>query len=508
MSTTTQVNSATGIVGPTGSGKTSLFATLAEYVQDTYKQVLLLYSADGGGYPTKVQSLIRVGVIRVWRMRTRGEAFETTVQASNGWWPSRIDAITGETEPYVRLVPPLTEKYVMACPNGHQVRVVAQKALLVPTLCPECKVMVTRENMSVAASVARTRGFEQVGAVAYDGLTSFLSWQMDDMAGRHARQELKGEDSAMGGRIVSGDIVLGGNNRSHYGFVQGRAEAMVLNSAGIPGLSVPPHWSMLLLETVDEGGLPVKGPKLAGKAKTDEAPAWFGNMLEVGVVKDEQGHEVRRLSLNEFIDDSNVRHLVKHRGSPSMPSYLQDVHGGPWSQVNLGVFFQLLAKDVEDNAQAAVKRFGVIGEGVTNYGDDAALPTVNPAQNAPASPAPVAAGGQPTVRAPKPRVKPVTSPAPADTVEVAQAQAQPTAAPKDEPIPSGPTEPSPPSPATSEPVGSAPPSGQPAAPQVARPSIARPAGIAPPPGPRPPASAPRTPPRPKAITPPAPVSSS
>jgi energy-coupling factor transporter ATP-binding protein EcfA2 len=54
----TQVNSATGIMGPTGSGKSSLAATLADYLWTNWKKVLLLYTSDGGGFPSEVQARI------------------------------------------------------------------------------------------------------------------------------------------------------------------------------------------------------------------------------------------------------------------------------------------------------------------------------------------------------------------------------------------------------------------------------------------------------------------
>jgi hypothetical protein len=464
------VNSATGIVGPTGAGKSCLIATAAEYLADTFPgAVMLLATADGGGFPTKVQSLVKVGVIRVWRMRTRGEAFETTMQASKGWWPSSINPRSGETAPNVRLVPPITDRYTMRCPQGHVVKTVPFQSLLTAAICPTCKNHVTKETMQVTRETRRTKGFELVKGIAFDGLTSFLNWQMTDLAGRAGRLELKGEESALGGRIQSGDIFLGGNNRAHYGFVQSRAEEMVLNSLGIPGLELPPLWTMLLLETVDEGGLPVKGPKLAGKAKTDEAGAWFGNMLEVGVVKDDKGLDVRRLSLNEFTDDGGVRHLVKHRGGPTMPPYLQDEAGAPWGQVNLGLFFNLLTKDIEESSAAATERFKDapgVPEGEVSYGET--VETTAPAAAAVAA-QPVARAAAPTP-APKPvarrAVAPTSAPHPATT----ETDAPTVAAPQPEVSASAPAAP------------------------VARPSpsIAGKA-FAPPPAPRPPARAPQTP---------------
>lgn len=525
------VNAALGIVGPTGAGKSCLIATAAEYLWDLHRKVLHLATADGGGFPTKIQTLVNRGVIRVWRMRTRGEAFETTVRASQGWWPSQINPKTGETPPNVKLVPPITERYVMHCPNGHVVKTVPFQSLLSPALCSVCKIHTTKENMLVERSAERTKGFEQVGGQAFDGLTSFLTWQLQDMGQRHARMELKGEESALGGRIVSGDLQLGGNNRSHYGFVQGQAEAMVLNSTGIPYLDIPPIWTALLMETVDEGGLPVKGMKLAGKAKTDEAGAWFGNTLEVGVVVDtETGANVRRLWLSEFTDDNGVRHLIKHRGGPSMPPYLQDPTGAPWSQVNLGVFFDLLEKDVADQNTAAEGKYqGAPGvsEAMT-FGDGETAPAPATTATAPtgtATPArPTAVTPPPRVTPPKPRT--VAKPKPAPPTMPAATQTTPASPPaSEEPTPAAVAPPSVEatsaetrspeegttgdgsSEAAPTPAQTAPPAPTPVAPRQTMPAPGPRPAIAPPPGPRPPAVAPRRPaPRP-ATPPPVPVGS-
>ena len=491
------VNSALGLMGPTGAGKSSLIATAATYLWETRQQVLLLYSASGGGFPTKVQSLVKLGIIRLWRMRTRGEAFESCMRASLGWWPAQIDPTTGETAPGVALVPPITQRFTMKCPQGHVVKVVPFAALMTPALCPSCQTHVTRETMLVERTRARTKGFEPVGAVAFDDLTSMLQWQMDDMAGRHARQEIKGEDSALGGRITSGDLVLGGNNRSHYGFVQTRAGEMVHNMLGIPGLSIPPIVAMLPLETMDEGGLSIVGPKLAGKAKTDEAGSWFGNLLEIGVVKDEQGVEVRRLSLNAYIDDQNRRHLIKHRGSPNMPPYLQDDAGQPWGQVNLGVFFALLEKDIQENAEETQQQFQNapgLATGEMTYGEPVGTgPATNgtPASTAPQSPQPVAAGGvkpgrtqvvKPRAQATKPAQEVVAAVEPSATAAL-PLEPDPAVVQPGTPIPEAAPSATAPAPPVAAPTSAAP-----------RPVLGARPGLAPPPGPRPPAVAPRRPP--------------
>ena len=49
---------------------------------------------------------------------------------------------------------------------------------------------------------------------------------------------------------------------------------------GIPNLLVPPVFTALSMEDTDEGALSIVGPKIAGRAKTDEAGQWVGNCLE------------------------------------------------------------------------------------------------------------------------------------------------------------------------------------------------------------------------------------
>ena len=93
-------NSATMIFGDTGTGKSSLIATLAEYVWEKHKKVTLLYSTDGGGFGTNVEVLIEQGIIWLWKMRSRGLAFETVARATQGYWPEEILVPqTGEVAP-------------------------------------------------------------------------------------------------------------------------------------------------------------------------------------------------------------------------------------------------------------------------------------------------------------------------------------------------------------------------------------------------------------------------
>lgn len=346
-----RVSTVTGIIGVSGAGKTSLLGTLAAWVWRNFQRTTDLYQTDGGGFPDNVRALIDLGVLRVWRLRTRGEALGTCASASRGFWPERINPATGETEPGVRLLPPITERIDAFCSAQHPLKVVQYTAQLTNMLCPACKSLVTLDKMILKKSASITPGFEQRGAVVFDGLSSMSTWWLHDLDRRAGEGETGGEKSSLG-RVLSDDYKWGGTNRASVGFCQERADEFVHNSLAIPGLVVPPIWTMLTHEVDDIGGLSIRGPKLAGRAKTDVAPQWFANMLEAMVVEDEKGRPVHSLRLSEFIDKDSVRHLLKNRAAPGiMPEALTDVYGQPFGQFNLGVFFDLLQLGLEKTTE-------------------------------------------------------------------------------------------------------------------------------------------------------------
>lgn len=529
-----RVNSAALIMGPTGSGKTALLATLMEHVYQTTGKVTHFATSDGGGFPTIVQGLIQKGICRVWRMRTRdlpdgSLSFETCLRAAQGWWPRRLNALTGECPPGEPLVPPITERYVMKCPSGHVVKTVPFQALLTPQMCPTCKVHTTKENMSVTKTAGQTKGFEDVGAVMFDGMTSMLSWMLSDMGQRSGRLELKGEEGAIGGKIISGDLKLGGNTRSHVGFAQTRAEELVLNSLSIPNLVVPPTWTALTMEATDEGGLSIRGPKLAGRARTDEGPSWFGNCLETAVVKTDKDERQFRLYLSEYTDEAGVRHLCKHRAAPgTMPAYLEDppiVEGTEaetaFTGFNLGVFFQLLDKARESTMAMLDQRYPDapgVAEGWVEVGESTAISTPDLAGAAPltagspqagvGAPPPASPAGPAPGTAQKPavaaKVAPKAPPAPAVKGKAPVGRPLPVKAPQPA-QPVAPVEPaSPPDPvAEGDATPPTSPAGTAQAPQApqAKPTTQTVAATptkawAPPSAPRPPAAAPRIRPQP------------
>ena len=118
-----EINNSVLIMAPTGYGKSWLLATFSEYVWRVYKKVTLLYSTDGGGYPMRVQALVNRGIMRVWQLRSRAGtndalALETTMDASRGYWPARINPRSGVCDPNARLVPPVTAVVEVVAPDG------------------------------------------------------------------------------------------------------------------------------------------------------------------------------------------------------------------------------------------------------------------------------------------------------------------------------------------------------------------------------------------------------
>lgn len=353
MSATPGPNSPSLIIGPTGSGKTSLLATLFEWIWQQHHKISLFYTCDGGGFTARMQGLVRTGIARAWRMPTRGRAFETLDRATKGYWPSKIRPLTGDTDPDVRLVAPVLTTFEIHCPAGHLLATYSAVTSLSPLACTECKKAIPTTDFRIRQITRRTKGLEAVGGVGFDGFSSAQTWILDNMSERAGRAEIGGEKSALGGIIREGDFISGGNNRAQFGFAQSRAASWAHNLQSIPGLVVSPWATALTNEASDEGGLRVMGPKFAGQAKTDEGPQWFANTLECGVAINDEGHEIRRLWLEQFVDASGVRHLVKHRAGPGrLPPYLDDPydpeHTGKLalSQFNLGKFQAMLDQAV------------------------------------------------------------------------------------------------------------------------------------------------------------------
>ena len=402
-----RIFTATLILGVPGSGKTTLLATFARYLWETYHKVLLLYSWDGGAIPTELQKLMKQGLIRFWRVRTRsaeGLGIESLYLATKGYWPSKINPETGETSPAVHLVPPVTTVYQVSCPQGLLLAQLPTRGLVGPTYCSACRTLHAVSELQIREDVHQTKGFELVGGVAFDGLTSMTGGVMEHMDHARGQGQIGGEKPAFGGIVVSGSIKLGGNNRADVGFGQSRGQQFVNNSLSIPNLVEGPVFTALAMEATDEGGLPIVGAKLPGRAATDEASSWFGNVYEMGKTPDEAGTEHFTLFLRPFTDPQNRRHLLKTSASPKgLPDKLIDPLDAPMAQANLGLVFRLLDDDLRLALTEEIPGAPGLSATPSEYGESfQVLPTATPG-----------AGDLPPLAAPAPRAAATPSVAPA-----------------------------------------------------------------------------------------------
>lgn len=415
------VSAATLIGGPTGSGKTTLCATLAKGLYKKHKKVTLLYSADPGGWGDKVQALINLGIIRAWRVRTRdadghfGLPLETLERATQGYWPEKIDPKTGDTEPKVKLIAPTIETFTVICQCGEPGQTVNLQSQIKDTKCKCGLVVGSQSCKEIRKTVSPASGFEDVGAVFFDSLSSFSEWSGRDMQTRSARGEYGGEKNAIG-TLLSGGAKFGGLNRSSIGFVQERACGWVGNANTIRGLLVPPVFTCLEDQTNDDSGVNFYGPKIMGRAKTAEIPSWFGNYLCTEVYTDAETKEWR-LHLQEYRGQDGIPHRSKNRCSPgTLPAYLTD---GPvkskeemaFEKFNLWHFFELVEAQLAKEQSSVSTEFegielpalrGTFGStpapappGPAPTGlnrPPQAAPTVSGPQRAPVASAPVAGG--------------------------------------------------------------------------------------------------------------------
>lgn len=482
------VNTSTLLIGVTGSGKTTLLATAAEYLYETYGEISGYYFADLGGYPDRMNALIHHGIVRVFRMRTRGMdlSFETAQLSSMGYWPAQVlDPMTGEVPYGVPMIPPVRRLYHQTCTCGHT-RTLRAKSQLAVGNCPNCSQRIAVAATKVVEEQSLTPGLDKIRMRMYDGLTSFSEWYLQDLS---KRSELAGEMGAIGGVVNSGDLSFRGNNRAQVGFAQTRAHELVSNSLSIPHQRIMPLWTALTDETSDQGGrLTIVGPKLAGSAKTEIAGAWFGNTLEAATVEGEKpGSKVRRLYLNEFIDAEGRRHILKHRSDPRyVPEYLEDAPYSPGeppqeicTNFSLGVFFRHLQIADTKALEAVATRFpNAPGLSSMPLTLDLGIADAAPATSAPQAPAapglkrPTGGGLKRPAAVPKslaspgastPASTPVTAPAPAsspgeaETVQDTVTAAAPAEEPKNtQPAQTAPETQEPPQTAA-EPIEQAPP---------------------------------------------------
>lgn len=363
-----QANSCLGLVGITGSGKTSLAITGVEEAFEVYGKITHWYASDLGGWGNKLLSLIRLGIVRVWYIRNRHNPFETMELASEGYWPEAMqDLETGMAAPDVRLVPPRHTRWTVICPNNHEVASyhdVAQ-ATQAQKACPTCGTVTSAANaLRMDRVVVRSKGFRDVGHYVYDSMTQMCEFGLTELKGKSARGELASNALGSADALRDGSKAFGTGSVAQYGFMQDRVPVWISNIRGLPDQVLPPTLTFGVERSKgndESGGMPLYGPKISGNAKTAWLPGWLGNCLyaakeaHIPPDLDEAGNikTYHRLWLVNHVDgrDSDGTPIVaKHRGEPlGMPDYLED-SGKPeeaWQRCSLRVFYGLLRAQAE-----------------------------------------------------------------------------------------------------------------------------------------------------------------
>lgn len=350
-------NSAVLIYGDTGTGKTSLLATAAEYCWRRFKKKTRYYAGDLGGYNDNMLALQAAGIVEVWRFQsrdpdsTRGLAIGTCALITQGYWPKEgtWDPETGMSEVAGELVAPAATWYVMKCKSGHTVKRGPSQTLLMPGPCPTCRVPTSKESCGgVEKELVADESFKDVGLVVYDSLTAMGEWGMSEMNHRAGQGSLGGLKGALS-TIVSSGVSFGSAGMSAVGFMQGRVQDWPRNAVNIPGLVLPPIFTALEQKATDDANLPLYGPNIPGKAKTADVSSWFGNTLGTVTVLD-GARQVHRLYLETYTTDKDsIPHRCKSRVSPgALPPYLQDpegatvANGQSFTVFSLGHLFTLL----------------------------------------------------------------------------------------------------------------------------------------------------------------------
>ncbi len=264
--------SSTLLYGESGSTKTSQIASLAKWIKLRTGKRTRLYTSEPGGVGT-IQHYIDAGIIDVWDISNRPNAFETLDFAARGYWPDS----TG------KLVAPTDETW------------------------------------------------KEFGLFAHDSMSGNGEMLLEELRVKGAANEIVGAEKAPQ-QFTSGTLRVAGSNQTHYGIVQGRVRKAINDSQRLP---VHVLWTAreLKVDVTDELTGKVKevyGPLLAGQAMTASIPAWFGNCIHLNVIREkaldpatkkEADKLVRKAYfVNHYVGDNKAAYLAKLRIPPELVS--------------------------------------------------------------------------------------------------------------------------------------------------------------------------------------------
>lgn len=122
-----------------------------------------------------------------------------------------------------------------------------------------------------------------IGLWVYEGLTVMSDYMMGEreggLANRMAKGEMLNKDDSF--RFKDGQILFGGNARTHYGFVQRKILDLIGRTMRLPGIK---YWTAHELKVDDtEYRESIYGPDVVGQKLTPRIGANFGNTIHMQV---------------------------------------------------------------------------------------------------------------------------------------------------------------------------------------------------------------------------------
>jgi GTPase SAR1 family protein len=218
------------VYGRSGSGKTSWLLKLARYLYLKTGKRARWYLGDGGGETITCTGWADPGgFIDLWPYIIRNNPMETTQLICEGCWPEE------PMNPKTKMIPP------------------------------------TMQDL------------DEVGLWVFEGTTVMSDYMMGDKEGGLAWRMAKGEtlNQDQSFRFKDGDILFGGNARTHYGFVQRKMLDLIGRTTRLPGVK---YWTAHEVKVDDtENREAIFGPDVCGQKLTTRIGGSFGNTIHLHV---------------------------------------------------------------------------------------------------------------------------------------------------------------------------------------------------------------------------------
>lgn len=261
--------------GAGGAGKTSTAGTLALWIYQTYGKKTRFYFSDTSIKP--LRPLIDKGIIETMQVDLWAQyPFLTLDLITKGAWPKE------PSQPGSPLLP--AQRQWRECPFCQ--KEAGGTAQVIPISCSSCK----KPLAGVLAPVKSepVNGFDKVGCLIYEGLTSFGDIMMRSMSRRLARGETIGvieKDKTTIFQDGQGEdgkpFMIGGYTWSHYNVAQDYIQQFVANTKTLPVEVV--LWTALEEQAL-ENGKKIYAPMYPGRQVQAKCISWFTDVLHLDLV--------------------------------------------------------------------------------------------------------------------------------------------------------------------------------------------------------------------------------